>query len=173
MYENALSEPGNRKKHGAGENENHQHAVLRKGYFFCKLYYSHPHHFSLFLILFFRFLLDAIIMHLVSVIINARSSKIIGFHFISDSNVLENYTRPNCSLRVPTSFQGEELSCTTMCSIVAAAVDKTFRLFIHQWLLLNHTYQETNSSHQIEKRNKYNEVLESFQLRNQLQNRYM
>ena len=113
MYENALSEPGNRKKHGAGENENHQHAALRKGYFFCKLYYSHPHHFSLLLILFFRFLLDAIIMHLVSVIINARSSKIIGFHFISDSNVLENYTRPNCSLRVPTSFQGEELSCNT------------------------------------------------------------
>ena len=114
MYENALSEPGNSKKIWCWRKWKSR--ALEKSIFFCKLYYSYHHHYSILFIFFFffklLFLLDAIIMHL------AKSSmqeegKLLVFHFISDSNVLENYTRPNCSLRVPTSFQGEELSCNT------------------------------------------------------------
>ena len=135
MYENALSEPGNSKKIWCWRKWKSQTARSWKEYFFCKLYYSHHHHYSLlfiFLAIFCqrRFTLDAIIMHL-ALSSMQEEVKLLVFHFISDSNVLENYTRPNCSLRVPTSFQGEELSCNTMCSIVAAAVDKTFCLFIH------------------------------------------
>ena len=100
------------KKYGAGENENHE--LLKRVFFLQVVLQLSSPLFNIIHLFFFKllFLLDAIIMHL------AKSSmqeegKLLVFHFISDSNVLENYTRPNCSLRVPTSFQGEELSCNT------------------------------------------------------------